>query len=90
MLQEQRADFQMLHFLTHLFFISILAHWNDSTCGGPKLVKFEGKPKEITPKARIRSWMGYVFFYLSKADTSHCPPLSFTDADYFSRHLPVY
>ncbi|KAF9107781.1 Cytochrome c1 heme lyase [Mortierella sp. GBA35] len=30
-----------------------------NTCGGPKLVKFEGKPKEITPKARIRSWMGY-------------------------------
>ncbi|KAF9203782.1 Cytochrome c1 heme lyase [Haplosporangium sp. Z 27] len=28
-------------------------------CGGPKLVKFEGKPKEITPKARFRSWMGY-------------------------------
>lgn len=28
-------------------------------CGGPKLVKFEGKPKEITPKARLRSWMGY-------------------------------
>ncbi|KAF9576155.1 Cytochrome c1 heme lyase [Mortierella alpina] len=31
----------------------------ENTCGGPKLVKFEGKPKEITPKARIRSWMGY-------------------------------
>ncbi|KAG0057032.1 Cytochrome c1 heme lyase [Gryganskiella cystojenkinii] len=30
-----------------------------NTCGGPKLVKFEGKPKEITPKARFRSWMGY-------------------------------
>ncbi|KAF9377968.1 Cytochrome c1 heme lyase [Podila verticillata] len=31
----------------------------ENTCGGPKLVKFEGKPKEITPKARLRSWMGY-------------------------------
>ncbi|KAF9121443.1 Cytochrome c1 heme lyase [Mortierella sp. 14UC] len=31
----------------------------ENTCGGPRLVKFEGKPKEITPKARIRSWMGY-------------------------------
>ncbi|GJJ75355.1 cytochrome c heme-lyase [Entomortierella parvispora] len=31
----------------------------ENTCGGPKLVKFEGKPKEITPKARFRSWMGY-------------------------------
>ncbi|KAG0295188.1 Cytochrome c1 heme lyase [Dissophora globulifera] len=31
----------------------------ENKCGGPKLVKFEGKPKEITPKARIRSWMGY-------------------------------
>ncbi|KAG0001072.1 Cytochrome c1 heme lyase [Entomortierella chlamydospora] len=30
-----------------------------NTCGGPKLVKFEGKPKEITPKAWLRSWMGY-------------------------------
>ncbi|KAI7829365.1 cytochrome c/c1 heme-lyase [Gamsiella multidivaricata] len=30
----------------------------ENNCGGPKLVKFEGKPKEITPKARIRSWMG--------------------------------
>ncbi|KAF9979359.1 Cytochrome c1 heme lyase [Actinomortierella ambigua] len=28
-------------------------------CGGPKLVRFEGKPKDITPKARIWSWMGY-------------------------------
>ncbi|KAG0268335.1 Cytochrome c1 heme lyase [Actinomortierella ambigua] len=28
-------------------------------CGGPKLVRFEGKPKEVTPKARIWSWMGY-------------------------------
>ncbi|KAF9112901.1 Cytochrome c1 heme lyase [Mortierella sp. AM989] len=31
----------------------------ENNCGGPKLVKFEGKPKEITPKAWIRSWMGY-------------------------------
>ncbi|KAF9922189.1 Cytochrome c1 heme lyase [Linnemannia zychae] len=31
----------------------------ENSCGGPKLVKFEGKPQEITPKARIRSWMGY-------------------------------
>ncbi|KAG0238338.1 Cytochrome c1 heme lyase [Actinomortierella wolfii] len=28
-------------------------------CGGPKLVRFEGKPKEVTPKARLWSWMGY-------------------------------
>ncbi|KAG0262120.1 Cytochrome c1 heme lyase [Mortierella polycephala] len=31
----------------------------ENNCGGPKLVKFEGKPKEVTPKARVRSWMGY-------------------------------
>ncbi|KAF9350783.1 Cytochrome c1 heme lyase [Mortierella sp. AD094] len=30
-----------------------------NACGGPKLVKFEGKPKEITPKAWLRSWVGY-------------------------------
>ncbi|KAG0226894.1 cytochrome c1 heme lyase [Mortierella sp. GBAus27b] len=30
-----------------------------NNCGGPKLVKFEGKPKDLTPKARVRSWMGY-------------------------------
>ncbi|ORZ12732.1 cytochrome c/c1 heme lyase-domain-containing protein [Absidia repens] len=28
-------------------------------CQQPKLLKFQGKPKEITPKARIRSWLGY-------------------------------
>ncbi|KAJ2689370.1 Cytochrome c1 heme lyase [Coemansia spiralis] len=28
-------------------------------CGGPKLLRFEGKAKELTPKARVRSWLGY-------------------------------
>ncbi|KAJ2582486.1 Cytochrome c1 heme lyase, partial [Coemansia sp. RSA 1836] len=28
-------------------------------CGGPKLLRFEGKAKELTPKARLRSWLGY-------------------------------
>ncbi|KAI9315654.1 cytochrome c/c1 heme-lyase [Dichotomocladium elegans] len=28
-------------------------------CNQPKLVKFQGRPKDITPKARIRSWFGY-------------------------------
>ena len=30
-----------------------------SECNQPKLEKFEGRPKDITPKARIRSWFGY-------------------------------
>ncbi|KAI8582628.1 hypothetical protein K450DRAFT_226157 [Umbelopsis ramanniana AG] len=32
---------------------------HETTCAQPKLVKFQGKPKDITPKARIRSWFGY-------------------------------
>ncbi|CAO3622843.1 unnamed protein product [Cunninghamella blakesleeana] len=28
-------------------------------CNQPKLLKFQGRPKDITPKARIRSWFGY-------------------------------
>lgn len=29
-----------------------------SECNQPMLAKFEGRPKDITPKARIRSWFG--------------------------------
>jgi len=32
---------------------------HETACGQPKLVKFQGRPKDITPKARIRSWFGY-------------------------------
>jgi cytochrome c heme-lyase len=28
-------------------------------CGGPKLVSFAGDSKNLTPRARWRSWMGY-------------------------------
>ncbi|KAJ2840592.1 Cytochrome c1 heme lyase [Coemansia sp. 'formosensis'] len=28
-------------------------------CGAPKLLRFEGKAKDFTPKARFRSWLGY-------------------------------
>lgn len=28
-------------------------------CGTPKLLSFKGKAKEFSPRARIRSWMGY-------------------------------
>ncbi|ORX49852.1 cytochrome c and c1 heme-lyase [Hesseltinella vesiculosa] len=28
-------------------------------CNQPKLMKFQGRPKDITPKARVRSWFGY-------------------------------
>jgi hypothetical protein len=30
-----------------------------SSCGQPKLLKFEGRPKDLTPRARLKSWMGY-------------------------------
>ncbi|KAJ1985304.1 Cytochrome c1 heme lyase [Dimargaris verticillata] len=30
-----------------------------STCPMPKLLRFEGRPQDITPKARFRSWFGY-------------------------------
>ena len=30
-----------------------------SACGDPKLLKFEGRPKDLTPKARVNSWLGY-------------------------------
>ncbi|KAI8825962.1 cytochrome c/c1 heme-lyase [Fimicolochytrium jonesii] len=32
---------------------------HQTSCAQPKLVKFQGKPKEYTPKARIRQLMGY-------------------------------
>ncbi|RKP05755.1 cytochrome c/c1 heme-lyase [Thamnocephalis sphaerospora] len=28
-------------------------------CGQPKLVRFQGRPKDISPKARILGWLGY-------------------------------
>jgi hypothetical protein len=30
-----------------------------SRCGQPKLLKFEGRPKDLTPRARLKSWLGY-------------------------------
>lgn len=41
-------------FLT--FFLLFLYIYSE--CNQPKLLKFQGKPKDITPKARIRSWFG--------------------------------
>ncbi|CDH48418.1 cytochrome c1 heme lyase [Lichtheimia corymbifera JMRC:FSU:9682] len=32
---------------------------HETQCNQPKLVKFQGRPKDITPKARFRSWFGY-------------------------------
>ncbi|KAK4514976.1 FAD-dependent urate hydroxylase [Mucor velutinosus] len=32
---------------------------HETECQQPMLAKFEGRPKDITPKARIRSWFGY-------------------------------
>ncbi|ORX95852.1 cytochrome c and c1 heme-lyase [Basidiobolus meristosporus CBS 931.73] len=32
---------------------------HENQCGGPRLVKFQGKPRDYTPKARLRSLFGY-------------------------------
>ncbi|KAI8143202.1 cytochrome c/c1 heme-lyase [Fennellomyces sp. T-0311] len=32
---------------------------HDTVCNQPKLVKFQGRPKDITPKARLYSFFGY-------------------------------
>ncbi|KAJ2540669.1 Cytochrome c1 heme lyase [Coemansia sp. RSA 1853] len=32
---------------------------HENKCGGPKLLRFEGKIKNVTPKARLRSFIGY-------------------------------
>ncbi|KAI8335953.1 cytochrome c/c1 heme lyase-domain-containing protein [Chlamydoabsidia padenii] len=32
---------------------------HETECNQPKLLKFQGRPKDITPKARLRSWLGY-------------------------------
>ncbi|KAI8368507.1 cytochrome c/c1 heme-lyase [Blakeslea trispora] len=40
----------------------VILEWesmHQTECNQPKLEKFEGRPKDITPKARIRSWFGY-------------------------------
>ena len=29
------------------------------SCGNPTLLRFEGRPKDISPRAWARSWMGY-------------------------------
>ncbi|KAI8919059.1 cytochrome c/c1 heme-lyase [Powellomyces hirtus] len=39
-----------------------IKQWEDmhaATCGTPKLLKFQGKPRDYTPKARMRQLMGY-------------------------------
>lgn len=32
---------------------------HENTCGGPKLLKFEGKANQLSPKARMLGWIGY-------------------------------
>ncbi|KAI9481547.1 MAG: cytochrome c/c1 heme-lyase [Benjaminiella poitrasii] len=57
---------------------------HQTECKRPKLERFEGRPKDITPKARIRSWFGcgekvtYVIdFYTGKQDPNKPMSLSF-------------
>ena len=47
-----------------------------SECGeGPKLVSFRGRAKDYTPRARVRSWLGYCYFY----DRKHSLTFIITD-----------
>ncbi|KAJ2821254.1 Cytochrome c1 heme lyase [Coemansia erecta] len=32
---------------------------HENKCGGPRLLRFEGRVKDVTPKARLRSFIGY-------------------------------
>ncbi|KAI8052973.1 cytochrome c/c1 heme-lyase [Syncephalis plumigaleata] len=34
-------------------------HMHESDCGRPALVRFQGRPQDISLKARLRSWLGY-------------------------------
>ncbi|KAJ3218870.1 hypothetical protein HDU67_003825 [Dinochytrium kinnereticum] len=53
------------------------------TCGTPKLLKFEGKPRDYTPKARIMNLLGYGFkrIHIRKSD-----PFSSSYTLPFDRH----
>jgi cytochrome c heme-lyase len=33
------------------------------TCGGPRLISFKGRPADISPRARVKTWMGCVLLY---------------------------
>jgi hypothetical protein len=33
-------------------------------CGGPRLVSFKGRPGDISPRARVKTWMGSVLLPL--------------------------
>ena len=35
------------------------AHAGERKCGGPRLVRFEGRPRDISPKARFLNMLGY-------------------------------
>ncbi|OWT41663.1 cytochrome c heme-lyase [Cryptococcus neoformans Bt1] len=35
------------------------SHWPSERCGGPRLVSFVGRPKERTPKAWVKTALGY-------------------------------
>jgi cytochrome c heme-lyase len=28
------------------------------TCGGPRLISFKGRPQDLTPRARVKGWLG--------------------------------
>lgn len=40
------------------------SQWPSEKCGGPRLVSFVGRPKERTPKAWVKTALGWVFAVL--------------------------
>jgi cytochrome c heme-lyase len=57
--------------------------WRDSDCQEPKLLRFQGRPGELSPKARFQSYLSYLF--PNSFDST--PP--FDRHDWFvQRHLP--
>ena len=37
--------------------------WGGERCGGARLVSFKGRPSERTPKAWIKTFLGYVYIF---------------------------
>jgi cytochrome c heme-lyase len=52
-LHKYDLTFTCMHLFTLVLFLCY-------SCPSPKLVRFIGRPKDVTPKAYLMSWLGYV------------------------------
>jgi cytochrome c heme-lyase len=41
------------------------------TCGGPRLISFKGRPADISPRARVKTWMGLVVLSSHSCHEAH-------------------